>query len=105
MKRLMEKTVFSGLVMAWRRATWPISCSPLAVMATTEGVVRAPSPFSITIGSPASNTAAHEFVVPRSMPSMYVISSPQFLAFSSQRPIAGVEPSALIVTVVLIADR
>ena len=43
MKRLMEKTVFSGLVMAWRLATWPTRRSPLLVNATTDGVVRWPS--------------------------------------------------------------
>jgi len=31
MKRLMEKMVFSGLVMAWRLATWPTRRSPLLV--------------------------------------------------------------------------
>ena len=36
--------------------------------ATTEGVVRAPSAFAITIGSPFSIVATHEFVVPRSIP-------------------------------------
>jgi hypothetical protein len=29
MKRLMEKTVFSGLVIAWFLATWPTSRSPV----------------------------------------------------------------------------
>ena len=43
MKRLIEKTVFSGLVMAWRLATWPTRRSPLLVNATTDGVVRSPS--------------------------------------------------------------
>src|SRR6185295_8642578 len=33
-----------------------------------EGVVRAPSEFSITLGWPFSMTATHELVVPRSMP-------------------------------------
>ncbi len=40
MKRLIEKMVFSGLVMAWRLATCPTSRSPLLVNATTDGVVR-----------------------------------------------------------------
>ena len=31
MKRLIEKIVFSGLVTAWRLATWPTSRSPLLV--------------------------------------------------------------------------
>ena len=41
MKRLIEKTVFSGLVTACRLATWPTSRSPSFVNATTDGVVRA----------------------------------------------------------------
>jgi alkylated DNA repair dioxygenase AlkB len=40
--------VFSGLVTAWRLAGWPTRRSPLSVKATIEGVVRAPSEFSIT---------------------------------------------------------
>jgi hypothetical protein len=68
MKRLMEKIVFSGLVTACRLATVPTRRSPLSVKATTDGVVRPPSAFSITVGSPPSSTAMHEFVVPRSMP-------------------------------------
>src|SRR5207237_715513 len=40
MKRLIEKIVFSGLVMAWRLATCPTSRSPVLVKPTTEGVVR-----------------------------------------------------------------
>ena len=43
MKRLIEKTVFSGLVTACRLATWPTSRSPSLVSATTDGVVREPS--------------------------------------------------------------
>src|SRR2546421_4418107 len=68
MKRLMEKIVFSGLVTAWRLATVPTRRSPDCVNATTDGVVRPPSAFSITVGSPPSSTAMHEFVVPRSIP-------------------------------------
>ncbi len=68
MKRLIEKMVFCGLVTAWRLATVPTSRSPEAAKATTEGVVRPPSAFSITVGSPPSRTAMQEFVVPRSMP-------------------------------------
>src|SRR5205085_1470313 len=72
MKRLIEKTVFSGLVIAWRRATCPIKRSPvLGLTATTDGVSRDPSEFSRTIGSPASMMAATELVVPRSMPSTF----------------------------------
>ena len=43
MKRLIEKTVFSGLVTAWRFATWPTSRSPVFANATTDGVSRPPS--------------------------------------------------------------
>src|SRR5213076_972132 len=68
MKRLMEKMVFRGLVMAWRLATWPTSRSPSLVNATTEGVVRPPSALGMTTGSPPSITATTELVVPRSMP-------------------------------------
>src|SRR4051794_34426714 len=68
MKRLIEKTVFCGFVTAWRFATVPTRRSPEAVKATTEGVVRPPSAFSITVGSPPSSTAIAELVVPRSIP-------------------------------------
>ena len=68
MKRLIEKMVFSGFVMLCRLATWPTSLSPLLVNATTDGVVRAPSWFAMTVGCPASMTATTEFVVPRSIP-------------------------------------
>src|SRR4051794_6190435 len=68
MKRLMEKTVLAGFVTAWRLATVPTRRSPPWVNATTDGVVRPPSAFSMTVGSPPSRTAMHEFVVPRSMP-------------------------------------
>src|SRR5437762_26527 len=68
MKRLIEKIVFCGLVTAWRLATVPTRRSPPCVNATTDGVVRPPSAFSTTVGSPPSSTAMHEFVVPRSIP-------------------------------------
>ncbi|GAE74063.1 hypothetical protein JCM18916_3635 [Cutibacterium acnes JCM 18916] len=42
--------------------------SPELVNATTDGVVRAPSAFGMTVGSPPSRTATHELVVPRSIP-------------------------------------
>ncbi len=38
-----------------------------------EGVVRAPSEFSITLGWPFSMTATHELVVPRSMPMIFAM--------------------------------
>ena len=66
--RLIAKNVFSGLVTACRLAAWPTSRSPDSVNATIEGVVRAPSAFSMTLALLPSITATHEFVVPRSMP-------------------------------------
>src|SRR5215469_9419091 len=68
MKRLIEKIVFSELVMAWRLATSPTSRSPFLVKATTEGVVRLPSELGMTTGSPPSITATQLLVVPRSIP-------------------------------------
>jgi hypothetical protein len=41
-----------GLVTAWRLAGWPTSVSPSSVNATMDGVVRAPSAFSTTLGLP-----------------------------------------------------
>ena len=71
MNRLIENTVFSGFITAWRFATVPTSRSSESVNATTEGVVRPPSAFSSTVASPPSRTATHEFVVPRSMPIVF----------------------------------
>src|SRR5205085_11912443 len=62
------KIVLSGLVTAWRFAGWPIRRSPSLVKATTEGVVRAPSLFSMTFGLPPSMTATQLLVVPKSIP-------------------------------------
>src|SRR5438105_15077870 len=73
MNRLIEYTVFSGLTAACRRASWPTRRSPDFVKATTDGVVRPPSAFGMTTGSPASMTAITELVVPRSMPTVFAI--------------------------------
>src|ERR671919_2161842 len=73
MWRLTDRMVRSGLVMAWRLATSPVSTSPPLEKATTEGVVRAPSAFGITVGCPPSRTATTEFVVPRSIPTAFGI--------------------------------
>ena len=73
MKRLIEKTVFSGLVTACRLATWPTSRSPVLVNATTDGVSRPPSGLVMTTGSPPSMTATTELVVPRSIPMILLI--------------------------------
>src|SRR5690349_24249840 len=71
MKRLIEKIVCSGFITAWRLATVPTRRSPLSVNATTDGVVRPPSAFSRTVGSPPSMTATQELVVPRSIPIVF----------------------------------
>ena len=68
MSRLVAKSVFFGLVTACRLAGVPTSFWPSSVKATIDGVVRAPSAFSITFAWPPSITATHEFVVPRSIP-------------------------------------
>src|SRR3977135_3417389 len=60
--------VLSGLVMLCRLAVCPTRTSPLSVKATIDGVVRAPSKFSMTFALLPSITATHELVVPRSMP-------------------------------------
>src|SRR6185436_13780622 len=65
--------VFFALVTAWRLAGAPTRISSLSVYATTEGVVRAPSLFSRTLGLPPSMMATHEFVVPRSMPMIFAM--------------------------------
>jgi hypothetical protein len=49
------------------------------VKATTDGVVRDPSLFGITVGWPSSVVAMTEFVVPRSIPTA--------LAMPSSRPV------------------
>ena len=73
MKRLIEEIVFWGFVTCCRRAGAPTSRWPSFVNATTDGVVRPPSAFGMTVGSPPSSTAMHEFVVPRSMPMVFAI--------------------------------
>ena len=64
----MEMTVRSGLVMAWRLATWPTIRSPSLEKATIEGVVRLPSALGMTTASPPSITDTQELVVPKSIP-------------------------------------
>src|SRR6266508_4096620 len=73
MKRLIEKIVFWGFVTCWRFAGGPTSRWPSFVNATTDGVVRPPSAFGMTVGSPPSSTAMQELVVPRSMPIVFAI--------------------------------
>ena len=71
MNRLIEKIVFWGFVTCCRRAGAPTSRWPSFVNATTDGVVRPPSAFGITVGSPPSRVAMHELVVPRSIPIVF----------------------------------
>src|ERR671925_2274613 len=80
MKRLIEKIVFWGFVTCCRRAGTPTSRWS-SLNATTDGVVRPPSAFGMTVGSPPSRTAMHEFVVPRSMPIVFAMrgSSKRFM--------------------------
>ena len=70
MKRLIENTVFSGLIAAWRLAVCPTSRSPFLLKPTTDGTRRPPSAVVMTTGSPPSNTATTEFVVPKSIPTI-----------------------------------
>jgi hypothetical protein len=52
------------------------------VNATTDGVVRFPSEFSKTNGSPPSMTAMQEFVVPKSMPKTFAINNKKLVVCS-----------------------
>src|SRR3982074_2026918 len=71
--------VFSGFTAACLGASVPTSLSPVLVNATTEGVVREPSAFGMTTGSPPSMTGRTELVVPRAIPTVFGIcdSSPR----------------------------
>src|SRR5581483_9638740 len=73
MYRLIEEIVRSGFVIACRLASCPTRRSPVLVNATTEGVVRDPSAFGITVGCVPSMTATTELVVPRSIPTTFAI--------------------------------
>src|SRR5208283_3790933 len=86
-RRLMAKKVLEGLVTAWRLAGWPTRRSPSSRMATTDGVVRAPSAFSITFGVLPSMIATQELVVPRSMPIILLMGT--FVSLLQWRTLAG----------------
>ena len=73
MWRLTDEMVRSTFVTAWRFAVSPTSTSASLVKATTDGVVRKPSAFAMTVGSPPSRTATTELVVPRSIPTARAI--------------------------------
>src|SRR5271163_2521410 len=72
-RRFTAYNVLVGLVTAWRLADWPTRRSPESLNATMEGVVRAPSLFSITRTSLPSMIATQELVVPRSIPMTLLI--------------------------------
>ena len=76
------------IIHTWRLAAWPTSRSPSGVKATTEGVVREPSEFSITRAVLPSITATHEYVVPRSMPMMVPLASVLVCKWDGKRCIA-----------------
>src|ERR1700726_3156218 len=100
MSRLIAKIVFSGLVIAWRRAGCPTSTSPELAKATTDGVVRDPSGFSITLALPPSITATQEKVVPRSTPMTLAI---QHLRHRSEAaPVRGGSPVSLLNAIILL---
>src|SRR5688572_26296552 len=85
-RRFTANMVLSGLVTAWRFAGWPIRRSPSLVKATIDGVVRAPSAFSMTLGLPPSITATQLLVVPRSIPITLAIGFPaSLLQFDAAR--------------------
>src|SRR6478735_1546941 len=97
MRRLIANTVFSGLVMLCRFAVWPTRTSPLSVKATMEGVVRAPSAFSITFGDLPSITATQELVVPRSIPMTLAMELILSLSAGRAGPKGALCPTPLIV--------
>src|SRR6201990_1883915 len=66
--RLTDRMVRSTLVTAWFLAGCPTSTSPLRANATTDGVVREPSEFATTTGSPPSSTETTELGGPRAIP-------------------------------------
>src|SRR3954464_3992675 len=80
MRRLTAKTVLSGFVTAWRLAGWPTRRSPSLVNATIDGVVRAPSEFSITLVFSPSIMETQELVVPKSIPMILLMIYLLFLA-------------------------
>jgi hypothetical protein len=63
-----EETLFTALTTARRFAGSPTRYSPCFENVMTDGVVRAPSAFSITRDVLLSMMETHEFEVPKSMP-------------------------------------
>src|SRR6218665_507763 len=87
-RRLTANSVPSGLVTAWRLAGWPTRRSPSLEKATIEGVVRAPSAFSMTLGLLPSITATQLLVVPRSIPMTLAIIQASLSANPFEPPLA-----------------
>ena len=73
---LIAYKVFSGLVTACLLAGSPTRTSSLSVYAITDGVVLAPSAFSITFCCWPSTTATQLLVVPKSIPIIFDILFP-----------------------------
>src|SRR5213083_3347239 len=98
MNRLIENTVCSGFVTCWRLAGAPTSRCSSFVNATTDGVVRPPSAFGMTDGSPPSSTAMALLVVPRSMPIVFAIPDLPFLVglLRKSKP-DGIKPVGAVV--------
>jgi hypothetical protein len=67
--------MFIRLVIAWRLAICPTKTSLSSVKPTIDGVVRLPSRFAMTRGLAPSTTAAQQFVVPRSIPRILLITN------------------------------
>jgi hypothetical protein len=95
MCRLTLRMVRSTLVTAWFFADCPTRTSPFLAKATTEGVVREPSEFAMTVGSPPSRTVTTELVVPRSMPTARAMGGGLSLPCASVVLVVGQPASAL----------
>src|SRR5438445_978633 len=93
-RRLIAESVFLGLVTACRLAGAPTSISPSSMYATMEGVVRAPSEFSITLGLPPSMIATQELVVPRSIPMIFPMAFPFEFPANNLATDMGINPSS-----------
>src|SRR5712692_697599 len=93
-RRLIAESVFLGLVTACRLAGAPTRISPSSMYATMEGVVRAPSEFSITLGLPPSMIATQELVVPRSIPMIFPMAFPFEFPANNLATDMGINPSS-----------
>src|SRR3954470_24949996 len=94
MCRLTDRIVRSTFVTAWRLAISPTSTSPFLANATTDGVVRPPSAFAMTVGSPPSRTDTTEFVVPRSIPTARAMVFPPVASRPGGPDVSGLSAGA-----------